>query len=144
MAREQFQNLTEPMYYILLSLTEERHGYGIMQQIKEETSGRVLVGPGTLYALLGRFEKEAMIKQVSNEARRKTYILTDHGRDLLMEEYNRLKMLIEDGNKVLFTLADIVDDSLADTLIDLPLQEVEESPAKPVFKKKRRGIDDLL
>lgn len=144
MAREQFQNLTEPMYYILLSLTEERHGYEIMQVISEETSGRVIVGPGTLYSLLSRFEKEAMINQVSNDGRRKTYILTDHGRDLLMEEYNRLKMLIEDGNKVLFTQADKIDDSLADIVIDLPPQPVEDSPAKPVFKKKRRTIDELL
>lgn len=97
MAREQFQNLTEPMYYILLSLTEERHGYEIMQTITEKTHGRVVVGPGTLYTLLARFQKEGIINQVSDDGRRKTYILTDGGKDLLMEEYNRLKMLVEDG-----------------------------------------------
>lgn len=144
MAREQFQNLTEPMYYILLSLTEERHGYGIMQHIKEETSGRLIVGPGTLYALLGRFEKEGMIKQVSSEARRKTYIITDSGRNLLMEEYRRLKILVEDGNKVLFTQTDKFDDSLIDLLVELPSKPVVEPPSKPVFKKKRRAIDELL
>lgn len=144
MAREQFQNLTEPMYYILLSLTEERHGYEIMQVISEETSGRVLVGPGTLYSLLSRFEKEGMINQVSNDGRRKTYILTDHGRDLLMEEYNRLKMLLEDGNKVLFTQEHKADHSLPELVVDLPTQTMEESPDKPAFKKKRRTIDDLL
>ena len=85
------------MYYILLSLTEERHGYEIMQTITEKTHGRVVVGPGTLYTLLARFQKEGIINQVSDDGRRKTYILTDGGKDLLMEEYNRLKMLVEDG-----------------------------------------------
>ena len=54
MAREQFQNLTEPMYYILLALIEERHGYEVMRIISDRTKGRVKVGPGTLYALLSR------------------------------------------------------------------------------------------
>lgn len=100
MAREQFQTLTEPMYYILLALTEERYGYEIMQIITDRTKGRVVVGPGTLYTLLGRFQKEGIIKQVSDDGRRKTYILTKSGRELLLEEHNRLKMLVEDGDRV--------------------------------------------
>lgn len=52
MARNQLQTLTEPMYYILLSLNEERYGYEIMQLISDKTQGRLKVGPGTLYTLL--------------------------------------------------------------------------------------------
>lgn len=99
MAREQFQNLTEPMYYILLALTEERHGYEIMQNIEEFTDGRVVVGPGTLYALLGRFQKEGFIILVSEEDRKKTYIITDDGKALLEEEISRLNLLIKDGER---------------------------------------------
>ena len=95
MAREQLQNLTEPMYYILLSLsTEPKHGYEIMQTISEITYGAVNVGAGTLYALLTRFEKEDIIKHVSlpnNDPRRKTYTLTTKGRGELHQEYERLK-----------------------------------------------------
>ena len=95
MAREQFQNLTEPMYYILLSLSAEpKHGYEIMQTISEITSSTVNVGAGTLYALLTRFEKESIIERVSlpnNDPRRKTYALTDKGRGELHQEYERLK-----------------------------------------------------
>ena len=101
MSREQLQNLTEPMYYILLALVEERYGYEIMQLISEKTEGRVSVGPGTLYSLLSRFQKEAIIKQVSDDGRRKTYILKIEGRKLLEEEFNRLKRLVEDGSGVL-------------------------------------------
>ena len=39
MAREQLKTLTEPMYYILLSLLKENHGYGIMQMVDELTDG---------------------------------------------------------------------------------------------------------
>lgn len=100
MAREQFQNLTEPMYYTLLALTEERHGYEIMQTIEEFTDGRVVIGPGTIYALLGRFQKEEFIRLVSEEDRKKTYIITEEGRSLLEEEIIRLKLLIKDGESI--------------------------------------------
>ncbi|MBQ6899587.1 MAG: helix-turn-helix transcriptional regulator [Firmicutes bacterium] len=96
MAREQLKNLTEPMYYILLALQRENHGYGIMQEIEELTGGRVIVGAGTLYTLLGRFEKEEIIEQVAEEERRKTYIITEKGRQLLDEEIQRLRMLLAD------------------------------------------------
>ena len=97
MAREQLKNLTEPMYYILLVLQRENHGYGIMQEVEELTGGRVVIGAGTLYTLLGRFEKEEIIQQVAEEDRRKTYIITEKGRQLLDEEICRLRMLLEDG-----------------------------------------------
>lgn len=99
MAREQLKNLTEPMYYILLSLLKENHGYGIMQMVDELTEGRVVIGAGTLYTLLGRFEKEEIIKQVAEENRRKIYIITEKGKDLLGEEFQRLNHLVEDGRK---------------------------------------------
>jgi len=99
MAREQLKNLTEPMYYILLSLLKENHGYGIMQMVDELTEGRVVIGAGTLYTLLGRFEKEEIIKQVAEENRRKIYIITEKGKGLLGEEFQRLNHLVEDGRK---------------------------------------------
>lgn len=99
MAREQLKNLTEPMYYILLSLLKENHGYGIMQMVDELTEGRVVIGAGTLYTLLGRFEKEEIIKQVAEENRRKIYIITEKGKGLLNEEFQRLQHLVEDGRK---------------------------------------------
>lgn len=99
MAREQLKNLTEPMYYILLSLLKGNHGYGIMQMVDELTEGRVIIGAGTLYTLLGRFEKEEIIKQVAEENRRKIYIITEKGKGLLEEEFQRLQHLVEDGKK---------------------------------------------
>ena len=41
--------LTEGVYYILLSLMEPMHGYGIMQNVEQLSKGRVKLAPGTLY-----------------------------------------------------------------------------------------------
>ena len=101
MAREQFQTLTEPMYYILLALTEECCGVDIMEKVKMLSHGRVLVGPGTLYAMLAKFEENGVIKLTASEGRRKSYIITDKGREMLKEEYQRLKTMVEDGMHIM-------------------------------------------
>ncbi|MBU6134744.1 PadR family transcriptional regulator [Clostridium tertium] len=101
MPREQFQNLTEPMYYILISLIEERCGVDIMASVEEISKGRVKVGPGTLYALLGRFEKEGIIRETEVVGRKRSYIITNKGLEILKDEYNRLILLVEDGKSFL-------------------------------------------
>jgi DNA-binding PadR family transcriptional regulator len=100
MARQQLQNLTEPMYYVLLSLVEPRHGYAIMLFIREMTQGRIQVGAGTLYALLSRFESEGLIAINKLEENKKIYRLTDDGMDVLVKEYIRLNTLVADGRKI--------------------------------------------
>lgn len=97
MAREQFQTLTEPMYYILLALTEECCGVDIMEKVKEISHDRVLVGPGTLYAMLAKFEENGVIQMTTSEGRRKSYIITDVGSKMLKKEYDRLMTMVEDG-----------------------------------------------
>ena len=97
MAREQFQTLTEPMYYILLALTEECCGVDIMEKVKVISRGRVLVGPGTLYAMLAKFEENGVIRMTTSEGRRKSYIITEIGREMLQKEYDRLMIMVEDG-----------------------------------------------
>lgn len=101
MARKQLQTLTEPMYYVLLSLLKPIHGYGIMKNVDKITSGRVKVGAGTLYSLLSRFEKEDIVMKISTEESKKTYILTDKGREILGQEHIRLKQLVRDGDMLL-------------------------------------------
>ncbi len=97
MARKQLKTLTEPMYYILLSLMNPLHGYGIMQHIDTVTNSRVKVGPGTLYALISRFEKEEIVVKLSSEDGKKIYQLTPKGKEILLDEYKRLNQLIVDG-----------------------------------------------
>lgn len=106
MAREQFQNLTEPMYYILMALIDERCGVDIMSAVDEISKGRVKVGPGTLYALLGKFEKEKIIRETEVEGRRRSYIITEKGLGILKDEYERIRILLRDGERVLGGMVD--------------------------------------
>ncbi len=101
MAREQFQTLSESMYYILISLLTEKCGVDIMSAVYEISSGRVRVGPGTLYALLGKFVKEKMIRETEIQGRKRTYIVTEKGKEILQNEYNRLLSMAKDGLRFL-------------------------------------------
>lgn len=100
MPREQFQTLTEPMYYILLALTRECCGVDIMERVRQISGGRVKVGPGTVYAMLSKFEENGVIEKTTEIGRRKSYIITANGRQMLKEEYERLKAMIRDGREV--------------------------------------------
>lgn len=97
MAREQFQTLTEPMYYILLALLQECCGVDIMDQVKKLSDGRVTVGPGTLYAMLSKFEENGIIRLTAEEGRRKSYRITEIGKAMLQKEYDRLNQMVRDG-----------------------------------------------
>ena len=89
--------MTEAAYYILLALTKPGHGYGMMQRIKELSGGRIAMGPGTLYGVLTRMNKDGWIQLTEEDGRRKNYAITDQGRQALQTEYTRLKMLVADG-----------------------------------------------
>ena len=94
MARDQFQTLTEPMYFTLLALGEVRNGAEITSWVEEITKGRIRLAPGTLYALLAQFLENDLIKRVEADQKGKHYIITDEGRDLLKDEVQRLRLLI--------------------------------------------------
>ncbi len=92
--------LTETTYYIMLSLTEELHGYAIMRKVKEISKGAVILGPGTLYGALAQLEKEGLISQVKQEKRRKLYLLTIKGRLVLNDQIQRLEMMVKNAHDV--------------------------------------------
>lgn len=94
MARDQFQTLTEPMYYTLLALGQVRNGSEITAWVSQITNGRINLAPGTLYALLAQFLENDLIKRVDADKKGKHYILTEEGKTLLKEEVERLKLLI--------------------------------------------------
>ena len=91
MPREKFRTLTEQMFYILLCLQTERCGMDILDLIPEMTNGRVSIGSGTLYELLEQFGAAGMIRETKREGRRRSYILTDAGRQLLDRDYRRIR-----------------------------------------------------
>jgi len=101
MAREQFQTLTEPMYYILLSLKDECCGVDIMNRVTEISKNRISIGPGTLYSLLAKFLENKMIEETSVQGRKRSYIISEYGKNLLLNEYLRLRLMADDGKIIM-------------------------------------------
>ena len=95
--------LTEAVYYILLSLTEPLHGYGIMQNVSQLSNGRVNLAAGTLYGAINTLLEKNWIKALPGESdsRKKEYVITDTGREMLRSELTRLNELIENGKHIL-------------------------------------------
>jgi DNA-binding PadR family transcriptional regulator len=89
--------MTEAMYYVLLALVHPNHGYQLMNEIEEVSKGRVKMGPGTMYGVLTRLQKDKLIVVVNDDGRRKTYSITEDGRRALKGEYERLKSMVDDG-----------------------------------------------
>jgi DNA-binding PadR family transcriptional regulator len=89
--------MTEAMYYVLLALMNPNHGYQLMHSITEVSNGRLNMGPGTLYGVLSRMQKEGLIVLEEDDGRRKTYKVTTEGKFALRTEYNRLRNMVRDG-----------------------------------------------
>ena len=56
-----------------------------MQKVAEISQGTVSVGPGTLYGAFSTLEKEGLIVKVKEEDRRKCYVLTLKGQQVLLK-----------------------------------------------------------
>ncbi len=95
--------LTEATYYILLSLAQPRHGYGIMQRAESLSGGRVRLAAGTLYGALNTLCDKGWILQLPapDDSRRKDYKLTELGLKVLKNEVARLRELADNGEKIL-------------------------------------------
>lgn len=100
MPRAKFHTLTEQMFYVLLCLKQECYGLDILDRIPAMTEGRVSVGSGTLYNLLEQFLTEGMIRETKVEGRRRSYILTPKGTDMLKKEYERIRAQSEDYRRI--------------------------------------------
>lgn len=99
----QNQALTEAVYYILLSLTVPLHGYGIMQNTQILSKGRVNLAAGTLYGAINTLIEKGWIRALPEEkdSRKKEYIITTLGKEVLFGEMNRLEELLSNGKRIL-------------------------------------------
>ena len=100
---ENFLPLSPPVFHILMALVDgERHGYGIMQEVKVRTEGQVHLVPGTLYGAIKRLLKQNLIEETDerpdpelNDERRRYYRLTEFGLRVVSTEAARLARLVE-------------------------------------------------
>ena len=95
--------LTEAVYYILLSLKEPLHGYGIMQKVESLSSGRVRLAAGTLYGALNTLLDKGWIEALPGptDSRRKEYKVTEAGLCMVRAELDRLRELLLNGETIL-------------------------------------------
>ena len=95
--------LTEAVYYILLSLLTPRHGYGIMQNVERLSGGRLRLAAGTLYGAISTMLEKGWITALDSlaDSRKKEYVITEAGREVLRTEYARLNELVNNGRRAL-------------------------------------------
>lgn len=98
---DKYLPLTHTTYYILLAMVSPLHGYGIMQKVEAMSQGEVILGPGTLYGALSKLEKQQLIERMAEEDRRKSYMLTRLGRDVMIAEYDRIQRLLKNSQPII-------------------------------------------
>lgn len=92
---------TSHLHVLVVLAAGDSHGYGIMATADELTGGRAGLGPGSLYAALGRLIDLGLIVETDerpspelDDARRRYYRITDEGHDVLAEELTRLDRIV--------------------------------------------------
>ena len=95
--------LTEAVYYILLSLIQPMHGYGIMQNVEQLSGGRVKLAAGTLYGAINTLLERGWITTLPGErdSRKKEYWIAPPGKEALCAELLRLEELLENGIRIM-------------------------------------------
>ena len=91
--RKVYVPMTETSFYILLCLREESHGYNIVRKVEKLTDGEIRISPGTMYGSLSKMEKNGLIHFVREEEKRKIYVISDLGRQVLELEMKRIERL---------------------------------------------------
>ena len=95
--------LSPQVFHILVALADrDQHGYGIMQDVAERTSGKLRLSAGTMYGSIKRLLEQGLIVELrenqrpaEDDERRRYYHLTPLGRKAAMTEAARMAELIE-------------------------------------------------
>jgi DNA-binding PadR family transcriptional regulator len=85
--------MTESGFYILYCLQTPQHGYGISQQVRKMTGGEVVISAGTMYGTLSKMENDGLIVFYGEEDKRKLYVITELGQEVLETELKRIERL---------------------------------------------------
>ena len=102
---EDFLPLHRDTFHILVSLADrDRHGYSILLDVSERTSGALRFSPSSLYASIKRLLHQGLIEELAerpdpdqDDERRRYYRLTRLGRKVAEVEARRLEQLLVDA-----------------------------------------------
>lgn len=92
-----YSPMTETGFYILFCLQEEMHGYNIGQKVKNMTDNEISISAGTMYGSLSKMEKDGLITFVKEEDKRKYYVITKLGKEILNIELKRIERLYKNS-----------------------------------------------
>ena len=96
--------LSESTYLILLALHQgPLHGYGVIKAIEKASEGNYIIAPGTLYGVVKNIQKQGLIETIevqTEQRKKKTYRITDRGKEVLRSEYSRYLKMIELTKKI--------------------------------------------
>lgn len=95
--------MTPVVFHVLLALSEgDSHAYQIMKDVPERTDGALEIGPGSLHYTLGKLEDAGLVEEsdhrpdpAEDDARRRYYRLTAHGREVLSAEASLLADIVD-------------------------------------------------
>ena len=98
MSKKSLESLTETMFYVLMAFRKQALcGTEVADFVSRKTKGRVNMGPGTLYTILGKFQEEGFLTEIAVEGRKRTYQLTEIGEKRYQEEVARLRSCVADA-----------------------------------------------
>ncbi|SDO45058.1 PadR family transcriptional regulator [Alkalicoccus daliensis] len=89
--------LTDTMYYILITLLQPMHGYAIMQAIEKMTNGTLKIGPASMYTTLKKLKTKELIVEKLEENNKKVYLISNYGKTVLQKEVVRREMMVQHG-----------------------------------------------
>ena len=96
--------LTDTAFYILLSLMDAKHGYLIMKSIEEMTGNHFSIGPASMYTTIKKLLSANLIELLDEDVeKRKTYIATEKGVQLLVKETERRREIVGHAEKILLS-----------------------------------------
>lgn len=101
-SQEELLPLSPVVFHMLLALSDgEKHGYGIMKSVEDDTGGEVTIPLGTLYGSIRRMTSAGLIEETDerpdpelDDERRRYYRLTPFGEQVLHAEARRLSRLV--------------------------------------------------
>jgi DNA-binding PadR family transcriptional regulator len=94
--------LSRDTLHILIAVADrERHGYSILQDVRDRTAGAVTLSPSTLYSAIRRLLEEGLIEELDerpdpehDDERRRYYRITKAGRRAVMDEARQLQQVL--------------------------------------------------
>jgi DNA-binding PadR family transcriptional regulator len=107
MEPDSFLPLPAATFHILMAVADEdRHGYGIIQDVSASTNGELKLSAGTLYRSIQRMLEQGLLIETrdrpapqDDDERRRYYRITPFGRTVAKAEANRLTQLVRLARK---------------------------------------------